>query len=45
MPYSDADIQEIEKDPERLRAYYWRIAQHWRLNYPGLRRQRENRLD
>lgn len=37
MPYSDADMLEIEKDPQRLRAYYWRIAQHWKLNYPQFR--------
>lgn len=37
MPYSEEDMAEIEKDPARLRAYYWRMAQHWRLNYPNLR--------
>lgn len=33
MPYTEAQMIEIEKDPERLRAYYWRIAQHWKLNF------------
>ena len=36
MPYSDADMTEIERDPARLRAYYWRMAMHWKLNYPNL---------
>jgi hypothetical protein len=34
MTYTEAQMVEINKDPERLRAYYWRIAQHWKLNYP-----------
>lgn len=38
MPYSEADMLDIEKDPQRLRAYYWRIAQHWKLNYPQFTR-------
>lgn len=30
MPYSEADLLEIEKCPIRLKAYYWRMAQHWK---------------
>jgi hypothetical protein len=30
MPYSDDDMFEIERDPVRLKAYFWHIAQHWR---------------
>lgn len=35
-PYTETEMQEINEDPARLRAYYWRIAQHWKLNYPRL---------
>ena len=35
-PYSERDMEEIEQSPERLRAYYWRMAMHWKLNYPRL---------
>lgn len=29
MPYSDADMREIDKCPQRTRAYYWRMCHHW----------------
>jgi hypothetical protein len=30
MPYSETDMEAIERDPVRLRAYYWHMTQHWR---------------
>lgn len=29
--YTDKELKEIERDPVRLRAYFWRIAWSWRL--------------
>lgn len=31
MPYSDQQMREIERCPERLRAYYWRVATNARV--------------
>ncbi len=28
MPYSGEELEEIERDPARLRAYFWHIAMH-----------------
>lgn len=28
MPYSDQELEEIERDPERLRAWWWHMAMH-----------------
>ena len=30
MPYSEQDMYEIERDPVRLKAYYWHMVHHWR---------------
>lgn len=30
MPYSDQEMHEIERDPVRLKAYFWHMIQHWR---------------
>lgn len=30
MPYSDRELREIERDPVRLRAWWWHMAQHHR---------------
>lgn len=45
MPYTEADMIEINKDPQRVRAYYWRIAQHWKLNYPQFTRIADEIID
>lgn len=30
MPYSEHDLNEIGRDPIRLRAFYWHMEQHWK---------------
>lgn len=30
MPYSERELEEIGRDPVRLRAYVWHMEQHWR---------------
>lgn len=37
MPYSERDLEEIGRDPVRLRAYFWHMEQHWRRLARGYR--------
>jgi hypothetical protein len=30
MPYTDEEMHEIARDPEKLRRYYMRMVMHWR---------------
>lgn len=39
MPYSDEEMREIERDPVRLRAYFWRVATNMRRIAKQNRRQ------
>ena len=31
MPYSDADFYEIDRDPVRMKAYFWHSAQRLKV--------------
>jgi len=39
MAYSEEEMCEIEKNPDRLRAYFWRIAMGMRLQADKIRHE------